>query len=102
MKIDMSTPATGPVPRDVMGPPDEASFRRLLLPLDGSATAEAVLPFVRRLASPAGRVVHVVQAVPPTPVVAMEVATPDVIEVDVCGPGGSAALHQRRGGTAPR
>jgi nucleotide-binding universal stress UspA family protein len=48
----------------------EGPFRRRLLPLDGSALAEAILPYARRLGGGRGSRVILVQAVPPTPITA--------------------------------
>ena len=49
---------------------EEAPFNRLLVPLDGSAVAEAVLPYARRLAGGRGSQLILVQVVMPTPVAA--------------------------------
>lgn len=69
--------ATNPV---MEGEPTRG-FHRLLVPLDGSQTAAAVLPYVRRLASPQHTVVLVFQAAPRSipPVAAMEAPPPPAI-----------------------
>ena len=55
---------------------DDAPFHRLLVPLDGSALAEAVLPYARRLAGARGSHIILVQVVTPTPLTAaMEAPT---------------------------
>lgn len=84
MKLDvpLAIPAIQPEPARGGPAPDDTGFGRLLVPLDGSALAEAVLPFVRRLASLRGTTVVVLQVIPPTPVVAMEVPVPAVVEAD--------------------
>lgn len=48
------------------------AYRRVLVPLDGSAEAEAVLPVVLRLAGPLGMEVSLVRAVPRIPVTVSE------------------------------
>ena len=49
---------------------DDPPFNRLLVPLDGSSVAEAVLPYARRLAGGRGSHLILVQVVTPTPVAA--------------------------------
>lgn len=49
-----------------------AGFRRALIPLDGSAAAEAVLPALAALACPLGLDVVLLRVVPAVPAVAME------------------------------
>ena len=60
----------------------DAQFHRLLVPLDGSALAEAVLPYVRRLASPHGTRVILVTVINPAPAVAA-VETPAAAQIIV-------------------
>jgi nucleotide-binding universal stress UspA family protein len=64
-----------------------SGFRRVLLPLDGSRVAEAVLPVVPRIASPGETTLIVLQVVPSTamivaPAVGMEIPPPAVLETD--------------------
>jgi nucleotide-binding universal stress UspA family protein len=62
----------------------EPAFRRLLVPLDGSILAEAVLPFVRRLTTPQSASIVVLRVVTPTPIAAIDVpmAAQAVVEMD--------------------
>ena len=53
-----------------MGTPE--TYRRVLVPLDGSPLAEAVLPFVSRLARPRGLEIALLRVIP--------VVTPKVVE----------------------
>ena len=53
-----------------MGTPE--TYRRVLVPLDGSALAEAVLPFVSSLARPLGLEIALLRVIP--------VVTPKVVE----------------------
>lgn len=65
--LQLNRPETSPSPVSLHS---DAQFHRLLVPLDGSTLAEAVLPYVRRLASPRGTHVVLLQVVDPAPVVA--------------------------------
>jgi nucleotide-binding universal stress UspA family protein len=46
---------------------ETAAYRRVLVPLDGSALAEGVLPFVARLARPLGLEIALLRVVPMVP-----------------------------------
>jgi nucleotide-binding universal stress UspA family protein len=62
------------------GSAEHSPFRRLLVPLDGSRAAAAILPYVRRLASLRGTTIVLFQAVPRTiPVAAMEAPPPPAV-----------------------
>jgi nucleotide-binding universal stress UspA family protein len=65
--LQLNRPQTSPSPVSLNS---DALFHRLLVPLDGSTLAEAVLPYVRRLASPRGTRVVLLQVIDPAPVVA--------------------------------
>ncbi len=69
----METPAsfevTSPEPTASQAP---ASFRRVLVPLDGSPLAEAVLPFVSNLARPLALEILLVRIIPATMPTAVE------------------------------
>lgn len=82
LDVPLAIPAVQPEPAREGPAPDDAGFGRVLVPLDGSTLAEVVLPFVRRLGSLRGTTVVVLQVVPPTPVVAMEVPAPAIVEAD--------------------
>jgi nucleotide-binding universal stress UspA family protein len=65
--LQLRRPQTAPAPTSLNA---DLQFHRVLVPLDGSALAEAVLPYVRRLASPRGTRVILLQVITPAPVVA--------------------------------
>lgn len=77
--LQASRPAPEPA---VSGAVAEFGFRRLLVPLDGSAVAESVLVFVRRLANPGVTTVVVVQAVPLMPVAVVDAPAPAVLDAE--------------------
>lgn len=55
-----------------MDHPQPEAYRRVVVPLDGSREAEAVLPAVLRLAGPVGMEVSLVRVVPAVPTGAIE------------------------------
>src|SRR5688500_13488069 len=65
--LQIRKPQTAPAPVSLNA---DAQFHRLLVPLDGSPLAEAVLPYVRRLASPRDTQVILLQVISPAPLVA--------------------------------
>lgn len=71
----MSTPETTASP-SVSSP----SFRRILVPLDGSPTAEAALPFASRLARPLGLEIVLLRVVPVTTPTIVEGRRPIVVD----------------------
>ena len=60
-----ATPAPAVAPASLNS---DSLFHRLLVPLDGSALAEAVLPYVRRLSSDRGTRAVLLQVIDPAPV----------------------------------
>lgn len=67
-----SLPIDRPAPLETQPSETTWALRRALVPLDGSPVAEAIVPFVSRIARPLGLEIALLRAVPRTP--------PEVIE----------------------
>jgi nucleotide-binding universal stress UspA family protein len=83
LDVTAALQASRPAPEEaVPGPVAETGFHRLLVPLDGSAIAEGVLPFVRRLANPGATTIVVLQAVALMPIAAVDAPAPAVLDAE--------------------
>jgi nucleotide-binding universal stress UspA family protein len=55
-------------------------YKRALVPLDGSLTAEAIIPFILKIAGPLDMKVTLLRVVEPVPPMVVEGATPVVVD----------------------
>ena len=76
--LDQMPPQASPEAAGLVGTAPQPVFRRVLVPVDGSALAEAILPFVQALAAPLRLEVVLLSVVPRIPPQLVEGA-PEVV-----------------------